>query len=1149
MRVKKLGLVLPSRSLRTRFALFVGACGLLLGIASTAFLEWQLETTTVNSQRQALQVIANEVAGRLATDLGARKREIVLTAELLEKTRISDPSDIRAILEKLKEEQPSYAWIGLTDAAGQVKAATGQLLEGVDTSGRPWFSGAQTRIFLGDPHEAILLAGKLPQNSANEPLRFVDIAAPLHGAGGRLEGVIAAHLYWDWVKKATQRITEEFASTYPIQLMIADRNGRLLFAPTTASGKTTDQIFAENEASGAFLMARSSSASNQFFELDWSVVVSQSMADLRAPILRVRTLVLGLAIVLGVAFVWLTWLISGSVVRPIARFAQDASQFEPDGENAFQTEATKRTDEIGVLAQTMGSLVGKLRTLASQRELFIAHAPVPLAVFDKEMRYLIASHRWLSDYGLNGRDVVGRSHYEIFPEIPAHWRQLHQRGLAGETVNSPGERFVRADGHDQWIRWEIRPWCELDGSIGGIAIFSEDITALKTSDEKFRATFEQAAVGIAHVAPTGHWLMTNTRLCEILGYSREALLNMTFQEITHPEDLESDLSRVNDLLQGKLNTYQIEKRYIRKDGSLVWGLLTVALVRKHDASPDYFVSVVEDISERKRTELALRTSERRLRLATEAAGIGIFDWDIIGHSILWTPELESIYGYSPSAEGSSHTYEDWLRTLHPEDAASAIAAVEASLASEESVEASWRVVLPNRTIRWVTARFQTFRDEAGRPSHMVGINIDTTREKTMEAALRQNSEQLGEFNTQLKQQVAEQTQEIRVAMEHADAANAAKSSFLATMSHEIRTPMNAIIGLSGLLRRRPQDADTAEKLIKIELSGKHLLGIINDILDFSKIEAGKLVLSEDKLDVRTLAIDVCSMLAETANNKGIQLKTELDALPLQVMGDSVRLRQALLNFVSNAVKFTNAGSVTVKTIREMEDSDTITVRFEVIDTGVGISDEALSRLFMAFEQADSSTTRRFGGTGLGLAITKRLAKLMGGEAGAKSRLGEGSTFWFTARLHKVDAAAPDMLVPLDADACEKLCARFAGTRILLVEDNEINQEVAQEILQDVGLICDIAEDGKIALETMRAAPAGKYALILMDMLMPNMDGVASTKAIRQLQSCKDIPIISMTANAFAEDAQRCAEAGMNDFIAKPVDPDLLYLTLLKWLSR
>jgi PAS domain S-box-containing protein len=442
---------------------------------------------------------------------------------------------------------------------------------------------------------------------------------------------------------------------------------------------------------------------------------------------------------------------------------------------------------------------------------------------------------------------------------------------------------------------------------------------------------------------------------------------------------------------------------------------------------------------------------------------------------------------------------------------------------------------------WLHVRSAPMQGPNGEPV-WAGVAVDITKLKEAEAELQRH-------RNHLEVMVDERTTALMDAKQAAEAANVAKGSFLANMSHEIRTPLNAVLGLSELLLRKHQEPDTADKLGKIRTAGKHLLGIINDILDFSKIEAGKLQLSEDKVDIRVLPVNVCSMVAESANSKGIQLKTEVDFLPPHLLGDRTRLTQALLNLVSNAVKFTQTGSVTVRANKVGEDADSVSIRFEVIDTGIGISLDAINRLFNPFEQADASTVRSFGGTGLGLAITRRLAQLMGGDAGVESVLGEGSTFWITVRLKKIDGVSIDTALSSGSDVVAQLKAKYVGTRILVVEDNEINQIVAQEILEDVGLVCDLANDGEEAVLMIRTAQPGTHALIFMDMQMPKMDGLTATKLIRQLETGKDIPIVAMTANAFNEDEERCIAAGMNDFVSKPVDPDRLYSTLLKWLDR
>lgn len=407
-------------------------------------------------------------------------------------------------------------------------------------------------------------------------------------------------------------------------------------------------------------------------------------------------------------------------------------------------------------------------------------------------------------------------------------------------------------------------------------------------------------------------------------------------------------------------------------------------------------------------------------------------------------------------------------------------------------------------------------------------------------------EELEKHRCALEEQVILRTRELEVAMQAAEAANVAKSAFLANMSHEIRTPLNGIVGAARLLRRDGLTPGQTESLDMLDISAEHLLEMINDILDISKIEAGKFVLEDVPVSISGLFDNVQRIVAERAEVKGVRLLHEIDPAIPELMGDPTRLQQALLNYVTNAIKFSEQGDVILRATCEGDGlAGSVCVRFEVRDSGIGIAAETIPRLFGAFEQADTSTTRKYGGTGLGLAITRRLSRLMGGDAGVESELGVGSTFWFTVRLkiHTGEVSALPPAVDVDPEAVVRRC--HSGRRILVVDDECINRRLARVQLESAGLVVDFAMDGEEAVDMARRTV---YAAILMDMQMPKVDGLTATRRIREIPGCQGTPIIASTANAFAEDKARCLAAGMNDVLVKPIFPRDLFDTLLRWLD-
>jgi two-component system, sensor histidine kinase and response regulator len=509
----------------------------------------------------------------------------------------------------------------------------------------------------------------------------------------------------------------------------------------------------------------------------------------------------------------------------------------------------------------------------------------------------------------------------------------------------------------------------------------------------------------------------------------------------------------------------------------------------------------------------VRASESRLALALDAANDAVWDWDIRAGTAYCSPPYLRMLGHD-SAEARGTVEAVLLDRLPPEERVTLTGTMrDALLAGQADLEMPLRA--RDGSYRWVHVRARVVeRDERGRPLRAAGTISDVTARKEMELALLESKER-------------------------AETASVAKSAFLANMSHEIRTPMNAILGFTQLLEFDLDDTAAREKLARIQVAARHLLGIIDDILDFSKIEADRMSLVEANVDVSALLQEVHGTLAERASAKGLYLRMETDPALADhsLVGDPMRIRQVLFNFIGNAIKFTQQGGVTLRATLEAADASGVQLQFSVADTGIGLSDDEQSRLFLPFEQVQSGSTRRYGGTGLGLAISRRLARLMDGDCGVTSAAGGGSTFWFKVRLRvgRVEIAEP--IRP-------RAGGPRRGSSVLIVEDNEVNQAMARAMLNRFGLRVDVANDGAEAVEKVRT---GRYDAVLMDLQMPVMDGLEAARTIRGLEQGRTVPIIAMTASAFAADRASCIESGMNGYVAKPVQIESLRSALAEWL--
>ncbi|MBF0101916.1 MAG: transporter substrate-binding domain-containing protein [Desulfobacterales bacterium] len=634
----------------------------------------------------------------------------------------------------------------------------------------------------------------------------------------------------------------------------------------------------------------------------------------------------------------------------------------------------------------------------------LENTPMMVVNLDSTFNFIFVNKAYADGCHHDPSFFTGKNHFDLYPheENQKIFQSVVDTGEPFFIYAKPFEYPDQPERGTTYWDWSLIPIKDSSGTVTNLIFTLAEITdriktqnALRESEERFREAFEHSAIGMALVSTEGKWLKVNASLCSMIGYSEAELLTKTFQDITHPDDLETDLTFMRQMLTGEIGSYMMEKRYFHKDGQIIWVLLAVSLVKNHDGMPLYFISQVENITDRKQFE-----------------------------------------------------------------------------------------------------------------------------------------------------------EELKRAKQVAEAANIAKSEFIANMSHEIRTPMNAIVNMSRLLLTTVLNSEQSAYARILQASSDILLALINDILDFSKIEAGKIDLECVAFDLSKTIEEVFHIQGLKADEKGLRLIKQIeDNVHVYLKGDPIRLRQILLNLVNNAIKFTPKGEIQLQVTLEKQTETHATIRFAVSDTGIGISQHHVDRLFKSFSQADSSINRKFGGTGLGLSISKKLVELMGGTIGVESKEGKGSTFWFIVVLEKTTYVEIKLRPDKDQDIISKPDDPIVipnSTRILLVEDNDFNQQVALALLKKKKLSADIANNGREAIEMLEKM---EYDIVLMDIEMPEMGGIEATQLIRQSNSKnRNIPIIATTADVMKESRERYLKAGMNDYISKPIHPGELSAVIWRYIN-
>jgi len=747
------------------------------------------------------------------------------------------------------------------------------------------------------------------------------------------------------------------------------------------------------------------------------------------------------------------------------------------------------------------------------------------AIVGKDLFGVVTSWNHAAEqiFGYSAEEMIGQSILRIIP--PNRHREevdILSAIRRGECIRHFDSQRLTKFGKLIDVSLSISPIRDEDNKIVGVAKIAREIRAstydfseesTRASQQKFSAIFERSPLPIALLEwPAGRYVEINPAWTRLYGFTKEEVIGKTSLEIGLQKDLKTRQNSIQRFEKDGV-IRDMELFAYTKDGREL--LLSTNVENIVIDGKTYALATQLDITERRKVE-------DQLHATFNQAAVGIAHVGLDGKWINANNKLCEIIGYEKS-ELLQKTFQD---VTHPDDLEKDLDKIQRILNGEiKTYSLEKRYIRKDKRIVWINLTVSLVLDVKGYPKNFIAVIEDIDARKIAESE-------------RAKATIREQS---------AQEATRLKSEFLANMSHEIRTPINGVVGMTGLLLDSELDTEQLECVETIRRSADTLLTVINDILDFSKIEAGKLEVEAVEFDLNQMILDVHRTMLFSARQKMLPLLlTGNRKWPTAFRSDPGRIRQVLNNLISNAIKFTHSGKVLLQVSHLKEDINSSVFKFEIIDSGIGIPAHALDRMFKSFSQADSTVTRRFGGTGLGLSISKHLVELLGGEIGVVSQEGKGSCFWFTLRLEKGGAIQADQSE--QKFLAKRTIRDHQNYRILLAEDNVVNQKVALRQLERLGYRADAVGNGMEVIDALRSIP---YDLVLMDCQMPELDGYEATRIIRKNKTMPfcDVPIVALTANAIQGDMEKCLESGMNDYLAKPIRMDDLDRVIQGWLEK